>query len=74
MAAMTDAILPDPDFSCNEADPNHCRFVAAAVPGDHIQAGDRTMLKWAVPSDPCLRTPSRCIMSASRATISRDPE
>ncbi len=32
MAAMSDAILPDPDFSCNEADPNHCRFIAGVRP------------------------------------------
>ena len=32
MAEMTGAILPDPDFSCNEADQAHCRFIAGVRP------------------------------------------
>jgi hypothetical protein len=28
MAEATGTILPDPDFSCNEADPVNCRFIA----------------------------------------------
>jgi hypothetical protein len=32
MAEATGTILPDPDFSCNEADPVNCRFIASVRP------------------------------------------
>jgi len=32
MAEATGTILPDPDFSCNEADPVNCRFIAGVRP------------------------------------------